>query len=213
MYIQSHGKLEQLSRSLLGTFSTGQGKSAGYSLQKSCGAAWNMRVSILVSTGKRQTIPPHSRDHSKVRTINQEFCLDLLLLHGTTFLLFLRLDNLDHPTTRCNQSSLRAKWFQWKSQVLPTSAITRTSVKSRGRTWEVLAYFGTDTDPSCQGWCSKSYWKPLAPSRDDHWTRSPGIPGTLQGKGGNKKNTTTTLGTLFPFFHAGADKDGPGCVT
>lgn len=80
MYTESKQKLEQLSRSLLGA-----DPQQAAPCRKTVGLHRNMRVNILVSTEKRQTIPLHSRDHSKVRTINQEFSLNLMLVHGITF--------------------------------------------------------------------------------------------------------------------------------
>lgn len=96
MYIEPKEKLEQLSRSLLGAYlQQVKARVQAAPCRKAVGLHRNVRVNILVSTEKRQTIPLHSRDHSKVRTINHELSLDLMLLQGITFLLFLRLDNLD----------------------------------------------------------------------------------------------------------------------
>lgn len=94
MYIEPKEKLEQLSRSLLGAYPQQvKARMQAAPCRKAVGLHRNMRV--LLSTEKRQSIPPHSRNHSEVRTINQEFRLDLMLLHRITFLLFLKLDNLD----------------------------------------------------------------------------------------------------------------------
>lgn len=110
--MQPREKLEQISKSLLGSYPQQvKARVQAVPCRKTVGLYRHMRVNILVSTEKRQNISPHFRDHSKARIINQEFSPDLMFLHGITFLLFLRLDNLDKlddPKTnlRCTHETL-----------------------------------------------------------------------------------------------------------